>query len=65
MITAGATIDDKPNLKAWFERIAARPAVQRGLDVPEPNKFKGEYSQEQTQKVIDDVRKFMGSSKKV
>lgn len=28
---AGVSIDDKPNLKAWLERIEARPAVQRGM----------------------------------
>jgi len=44
---------------AWFDRISARPAVQRGLDVPEPNSFKGEQSQEAIQKKIDDARKFM------
>lgn len=27
-------IDAYPNLKAWFDRIAARPAVQKGVTVP-------------------------------
>lgn len=31
---AGVAIDDLPNLRAWLERIRARPAVQRGLAVP-------------------------------
>ncbi|MEM1140383.1 MAG: glutathione binding-like protein, partial [Pseudomonadota bacterium] len=26
----GQEIDDFPNLKAWFERLRARPAVERG-----------------------------------
>ena len=30
----GVSLDDFPNLKAWVERIDARPAVQRGLKVP-------------------------------
>ena len=29
----GQNIEDYPNLKRWFEAIAARPAVQRGLEV--------------------------------
>jgi GST-like protein len=27
------TLDDKPDMAAWLDRIAARPAVQRGRDV--------------------------------
>jgi GST-like protein len=29
----GQNLDDHPHLKRWFETIAARPAVQRGLQV--------------------------------
>jgi GSH-dependent disulfide-bond oxidoreductase len=29
----GIVLDEYPHLKAWFERIAARPAVQRGVKV--------------------------------
>ncbi|MCS6811620.1 MAG: glutathione S-transferase N-terminal domain-containing protein [Tepidimonas sp.] len=29
----GVQLDDYPAVRAWFERIAARPAVQRGLQV--------------------------------
>ena len=31
---AGIEIDDLPNVQAWIDRIAARPAVQRGVEVP-------------------------------
>ena len=31
----GQNLDDFPNLKRWFETLAARPAVQRGLAVLE------------------------------
>ena len=30
----GLELDAYPNVKAWVERIDARPAVQRGLGVP-------------------------------
>ncbi len=33
---AGVEIDDLPNLGRWLEAIRARPAVQRGVVVPEP-----------------------------
>ena len=33
---AGVDIDDLPNLSRWNEAVAARPACQRGVDVPGP-----------------------------
>jgi GST-like protein len=30
----GFAIDAYPNLKAWFDRVAARPAVQKGVTIP-------------------------------
>lgn len=33
---AGVEIDDLEHLGRWLEEMAARPAVQRGLDVPVP-----------------------------
>lgn len=32
----GFPIDDHPNLKSWFDRVAARPAVQKGVVTPLP-----------------------------
>lgn len=29
-------VNNHPNLKAWYERVAARPAVQKGVTIPEP-----------------------------
>lgn len=33
---AGITIDDLPDLQAWLDRIAARPAAEKGVNVPPP-----------------------------
>ena len=40
---ADISLDDKPHLAAWLDRIEARPAVQRGLEVPTP--YKGRIAQ--------------------
>ena len=29
-------IEDKPNLRAWWDRVSTRPAVIKGLSIPEP-----------------------------
>src|ERR1700744_2667952 len=34
--SAHLPLDANPNLKAWLARVLARPAVQKGLTVPEP-----------------------------
>ncbi len=36
---SGVELDDFPNLKAWADRIFARPAVQRGLSIPSKSAF--------------------------
>ncbi len=33
---AGVDIDDLPNLKAWIDRIALRPAAEKGINSPAP-----------------------------
>ena len=40
---------DLPHLTKWFKAIEARPAVQKGLNIPEPNKFSGKQSEEEVQ----------------
>lgn len=37
---AGIDIDDFPALKAWEDRMAARPGVEKGRHVPDPHKIK-------------------------
>ena len=33
---AGVAIDDLPHLQRWLDLMAARPACQRGIEIPEP-----------------------------
>lgn len=48
---SGVDLDAFPNLKAWAERITARPAVQRGISIP----FKSGFGNEAyAQKLKDD-----------
>ncbi|CEJ56088.1 Putative Glutathione S-transferase GstA [Penicillium brasilianum] len=37
---AGVNIDEFPHVKAWEERMAARPALERGRHVPNPHTIK-------------------------
>lgn len=37
---AGVEVKGFKYLKAWLDRINARPAIQKGLDVPEPFEMK-------------------------
>ncbi len=37
---SGVNIEGLTNLKAWIDRLEARPASQRGIAVPEPLVFK-------------------------
>lgn len=37
---AGIDIEEFPNLKAWEERMWARPGVQKGANVPDPYRMK-------------------------
>lgn len=37
---AGVEVNGFKHLKAWLDRINARPAIQKGLDVPEPFEMK-------------------------
>jgi GST-like protein len=38
---AGLTVDDLPNLQRWLAQMRERPAVQRGVVVPEKLELKG------------------------
>ncbi|KAL1916632.1 uncharacterized protein VTP21DRAFT_5336 [Calcarisporiella thermophila] len=54
---AGVSIDGLPNLKAWLDRIESRPAVQRGLDVPEKDKIKELTSNPELAKKAEEASK--------
>ena len=61
---AGIEIDDMPHLKAWMKRIEERPAVQKGLDVPEEN-IKKQLARDPQKKeqMIEAAKKMMISHK--
>lgn len=44
---AGLTIDHLPNVQRWLQALEARPAVQRGLNVPEKTKTAPEAALEE------------------
>ncbi len=58
---AGISIDDLPNVKAWMQRIEERPAVQRGIDTPEPFDRDALNDPKKVQETIEMVRKFTGT----
>ncbi len=48
----GQDLDAHPNLKRWFDAIAARPAVERGLKVPERRNDLNRQMDEQTRSIL-------------
>lgn len=58
---AGVSVDDLPNVKAWMKRIEDRPAVQRGIDVPQPFDREAHKDPKKVQEAVDMVRKFTGT----
>jgi GSH-dependent disulfide-bond oxidoreductase len=42
----GITLDEFPHIQRWFDAVAARPAVQRGLTVPPDPRPEGGYKQD-------------------
>ena len=54
----GLSIDGLDHLNNWLERVAARPAVQRGRNVPETVNH-DKLSEEEQQKMAQEVRKIV------
>jgi hypothetical protein len=55
-----------PNVKAWHERILARPAVQRGLTVPggAPSRVSNSELQRRVTEGDDDAKKQLEEDRK-
>lgn len=54
---AGVSIDGLDHLNRWIKQISDRPAVQRGLAIPEKNE--PVKAQEDTDKTVNSIRKFL------
>ena len=52
MVWAGIDVDEFPNIKAWVDRMSARPAVQRGCNVPSPFHWKDVQSDEEKMRAL-------------
>jgi glutathione S-transferase len=66
---AGVDLDAFPNLKAWQERAAARPAVAKGEDIPYPSPIKKALASGKADEEAAETRKWVqagmkGDSKK-
>ena len=57
---AGIKIDEFPALKAWRDRMLARPGVEKGRHVPSPHKIADpEQNKEQAEKDAAEARKWI------
>ena len=55
---SGVAIDDLPNLARWRDQIRARPAVQRGIEMP-PSTFDRDGDSEEQAKTFSDKARNM------
>ncbi len=56
---SGVTIDHLPHLKRWLDRIAARPAAQKGITVPYEIKTIDHGQGEEAKQLAVDIRKMV------
>ena len=63
-VWAKVEVDDLPHLKAWFDRIDARPAVQKALTIPkaqpqfwDAKADDGSFAAENAARFASDVKK--------
>jgi GSH-dependent disulfide-bond oxidoreductase len=56
---SGVAIDDLPHLKAWLDRIAARPAAQKGITIPYEIKTMDHGQGEEADQLAVEIRKMV------
>jgi endonuclease YncB( thermonuclease family) len=45
--------------QAWVDRIAARPAAQRGIDIPEKSQYNPNMSKEEQDKKAEEAKQWI------
>ncbi|CUA71315.1 hypothetical protein RSOLAG22IIIB_09496 [Rhizoctonia solani] len=55
------SLEASPNVEAWLKRIAERPQVKNGLDVPEPQGLP--LIKEEEEKLAEEARKIFQPQK--
>lgn len=66
---AGVNIEEFPNVKAWEEKLTARPGVDKGKDIPKKLNVKEKikdpkFADEYAKKASQWIMKGMGDDKK-
>ena len=63
LMWGGIDINAYPHVKAWHDKLAQRPAFQKGLQVPVPYQFSDEaVSNPDNQETYKMIRKFGGKA---
>jgi glutathione S-transferase len=60
----GVDLDFFPNVKAWFERLWARPAAQRGLAIPFSNPLGNKSIEKRLAEGEDELKVYLDANDK-
>ncbi len=60
---SGVAVEDLPHLQRWMRELAARPACQRGIDVP-PRPARVEEGGKGAEQFIAEARKMVETGRK-